>query len=98
MSDFWPIPKGKLCQAKDEWGIIPDPAGSNVARWGITNEGKGCLHLATVKWGDAMEFNHGGGQFWCEHCALDAQIKHAEDRAKALDDLKAKRLTACATR
>ena len=45
--------------------------------------------------GDVHEFNHGGGQFWCECHALDAQIVHAEERVKALAELHEKRRTAC---
>lgn len=96
MTDPWPIPEGQLCQAKDEWNIVPAPEwGENVKTWGVSNKGQGCLHPATVKWGDVMEFNHGGGRFYCEHCALDAQIAHIEERMKVLDELKEKRLTAC---
>jgi hypothetical protein len=85
------IPKGQLCQAKDEYGIVPDTTGGSM--WGVAS--RGCSHPATVRWGDLHDFNHGGGKFWCECCALDAQIAHAEERVKALDELRAKRITAC---
>ena len=97
-TEMWPIPNGQICQAKDEWGFIPwTNDGEEVMVRGKVNGEKGCKHLATVKWGDVMEFNHGGGGFWCECCSLDAQIKHAEERLAALDEMRVRRAEACRT-
>ena len=87
------IPAGQLCQAKDKYGPVRHPDG--VTRWSRLAQ-PGCPHPATVLWGDVNTFNHGGGAFWCEHCVLDTQIAHAEERIKALDGLREKRKIACA--
>jgi len=45
---------------------------------------------ATVKWGDVMTINHGGGQNYCERCAIEERVYHARARAKELAKLEAK--------
>lgn len=45
---------------------------------------------ATVKWGDALAATHGGGEDWCERCAVEEQTIHARGRAAALPDLEAR--------
>jgi hypothetical protein len=92
MSDPWPRPEGQLCQAKDEYGIV-DFDGQKV--WGLINPENGCKHPGTVRWGDLHDWNHGGGAWFCEHHALDEQIAHAEERVRALAELKAQRVHAC---
>lgn len=42
----------------------------------------------TIRWGDALAITHGGAQWWCLVCALQAQINHAEERAAALPELR----------
>lgn len=39
----------------------------------------------TVKWGDFRHY-----VMWCELCAVRAQAAHAEDRARALPELRAR--------
>lgn len=41
----------------------------------------------TIRWGDALAITHGFSTWWCEVCALKAQITHAEERSAALPDL-----------
>lgn len=46
-------------------------------------------HPATIKWTEgAIAMIHGSFSYWCKGCALRAQIVHAEERVKALDDLR----------
>jgi hypothetical protein len=51
----------------------------------------------TVKWGDALAVTHGFAQMWCEICSYEAQIKHAEERATVLPELR-ERLAAARAR
>lgn len=46
------------------------------------------VNEGTLNWGDALAFTHGFSQRWCEGCALDAQIAHAEERAALLPELR----------
>lgn len=45
---------------------------------------------ATVRWGDALTTTHGGGGWWCEFCAVTAQLAHARERAAMISDLEAR--------
>lgn len=48
---------------------------------------------ATMNWvgdGGTMAFIHGMYQRWCDHCALRAQIAHAQKMADLLPELQAK--------
>lgn len=46
---------------------------------------------ATVNWTDsALAFTHGLVARWCEVCALEAQIAHAEEVAALLPERKAR--------
>lgn len=42
----------------------------------------------TIRWGAELSLSHGWVQMWCERCAVEAQIKHAEERAAALPELR----------
>jgi hypothetical protein len=43
---------------------------------------------AAVWWCDgAMDFIHFGGLAWCDYCTVEAQLKHARERAAAIPDL-----------
>lgn len=45
---------------------------------------------ATIVWigdGGALAYIHGGGQPWCERCALVAQISYAREMATKIIDL-----------
>lgn len=44
----------------------------------------------TLNWGDALAFTHGFSRKVCEVCALTKQIEHAEERAAALPELRAR--------
>lgn len=49
------------------------------------------LHKATMIYTNStMDMVHGSYAFWCECCILKMQIQHAEERAKALPELKIK--------
>lgn len=39
----------------------------------------------------ALGLVHGFFELWCEACVLDLQIKHAEERANALPELRKRR-------
>jgi hypothetical protein len=90
------MPEGQLCQAKDEFGIVPyEWNGQMTETWGKVRGESACGHPASVMWTEgAMAAIHGAYAWWCECCALDVQIRHAEERAKELESLRAKRLTA----
>ncbi len=48
---------------------------------------------ATVNWiesGSMVEWAHGGGEEWCEYCAVEFQLKNAKERAKAIPKLEKK--------
>lgn len=48
--------------------------------------------LGTIDWvgeGGTLAFSHGFYVKWCEVCALEEQIKHAEERAAILPELRA---------
>ncbi len=45
---------------------------------------------ATELIGDIFVLNHGGGKWWCLPCLLRKQIEHAEARAAALPELRAR--------
>lgn len=44
----------------------------------------------TERWGDALAFSHGFEVLWCKRCVLTTQIAHAEERAAALPELRAR--------
>lgn len=47
----------------------------------------------TIKWvgdGGVMDLVHGAYSMWCEVCTLKEQIKHAEERAAALPEMRAR--------
>jgi hypothetical protein len=48
---------------------------------------------ATQIWvgeGGTLSFVHGGGQNWCERCCVETQLKHAEEVATRIPELKEK--------
>ena len=50
-------------------------------------------HPANLTWvgeGGALEYLHGGGERWCEWCAVDAQLTFARARAADIPRLEAK--------
>lgn len=50
-------------------------------------------HQATMTWigdGNMMSAVHGQYDYWCDCCALKAQVKYAEERVKALAKLNKK--------
>lgn len=49
-----------------------------------------CDHLATIKWvgsGDGFSAAHGNYTYWCECCALDAQLEYAKKAADKIPNL-----------
>lgn len=44
----------------------------------------------TITWGDALAITHGGGEKWCERCAVSTQLEHARKRAAAIPELEAR--------
>lgn len=53
-----------------------------------------CLYCnkrpATLHFGDMLSFTHGGVQNCCEVCSVVMQLEHAEERAAAIPELKAR--------
>lgn len=46
-------------------------------------------HKGTIRWGEGpIAAVHGLFAWWCECCALKAQIAHAEERARELENMK----------
>jgi hypothetical protein len=56
-----------------------------VKQWG--NCARCSDRPGTVRWGDALAFTHGGGQWWCERCATEVQLEHARERAAVIPEL-----------
>ena len=60
-------------------------------------EGKPCRNCharpATVRWlgeGGSVAFAHGLYQWWCERCAVEAQLEHARKQATRVAELEAR--------
>jgi hypothetical protein len=53
-----------------------------------------CLYCktrpATLHFGDALSFTHGGVENCCAICAAEMQLQHARERAAAIPELEAK--------
>jgi RNA polymerase subunit RPABC4/transcription elongation factor Spt4 len=58
------------------------PSGQKCGRCGEND--------ATVHWGDVLALTHGAGEWWCERCAVEEQVKHARERAAQLPKLEAR--------
>lgn len=46
-----------------------------------------CHRPATMLWGDALAMTHGGMEYRCDTCALEAQLAHARAMAESIPDL-----------
>jgi hypothetical protein len=44
----------------------------------------------TIRWGNTLALTHGWAQMWCEICATEAQLEHAQERAAVIPELEAK--------
>lgn len=51
------------------------------------------VNPGTVKWGDTLALTHGFAAMWCERCATEVQLAHAEERAALIPEMREKLAT-----
>ncbi len=48
------------------------------------------VNPGTVRWGDTLALTHGWAAWWCERCATEVQLAHAEERAALIPEMREK--------